>query len=675
MGGQGYKRPRMSTGMYFGDKAVAYVLPVIVFVGSMLAALILHFTLGNDPKWMGITGVMFTVATGSVWRTWSTRRKDTRVMATVLIGLTFGWILIAASVKPWHPDILKFWVVGGFTGVMVWWMRHAGIAGGHEKDASTEENGNPILSKIAAFKNATMGKAKETADELRFKVRLGDSNTAKDAQQAREQVAAVSGVDADAVKIFKTKGHEGMVDIAFTRPSDIEQSIRYTGPSAEGKSIQDAPLYLGGRADGSSLEWWLCGDWKPGIPPAKERRQLSHTKVTGTPGSGKTTTLKTAILDLRFRIDAVPIVVDASKFQQGFGDIEDVLGMTVKTLKGAKRFMSNLNRAITYRAGLFGSLTRADGKTGYIEWCSELYIQHGIPLLAVDLEELADYAATKGDALYDVARKARSVGIHLIGSMQTMPHDDIDRKTRGMFAQSLAHGQNEAQDARYSLSAETREAGADPTKWKNDHAGCLYGELVGSDKSSWSVDARALSMSEEEIEWAKQESQQYWAEIDHGTLEILSSGLAEAEAGDTVPLHLVDGEDDDEFEEGDREDMYEEASQAVAERADGVDLDAPLERRSRGGHGSLRSGERVKLSTEEARARFEECINMMERSNQTEVRRKDLVHLLEVTGRAPNWLYLELDRLEKAGRLERIPPPPGEDGKVYTILPALEQSA
>jgi hypothetical protein len=641
----GYRRPRMSAGLFLGEKAAPYVAPWLLTGASMLAAAALHFSIGSDPTWMSVLAVFFTLMTGGTWATWKEHKHETRVTATLLTGLMLGWVLMAGAGVPWQGNLLKAYVTGGFCGSAFWCIRHAGIVGGHDRDRIKKDEGDGWLAgKVSAFKNSRVDKAsvRATEDELRWRTTLDAPTTASDAQHAREQVAAVAGVGADQVKILKVKGNEGKVDVVLNRAQDTSKPVKYRGPSAPGQSIAAAPLWLGRRTDGSDIDYWIVGSTDPNNP-----RAVAHTKCTGVTGAGKTETICTAILDMRWRIDVVPVVADPAKFQQSFGDIEECLGLAAKNDHQTKQLIANLPEVVRYRADLLGSLERADGGTGYKQWEPECWTRHRVPFIFLDVEEAADVASDMDLELDEAVRKLRSVGIHLCLSMQTMPHDNISRKTRGQFSQSLAHGQNEYQDAKYALSVNTLEAGADPTKWGSDAPGSLYAEMTGTDKTHWPIDGRAAYMTLAEKQMCIAGSRQFWAELDEGTYERLSLGLEEQEEPEL-----------------DEEDEIPEPTQ---EELTGMEADPnkPLTPPA----ASFAFGpqeEKPRLSTEEARRRLMNRLEVLARGGHFDVTYDDLADLPGEVGRSSAWVYENLGLLVGAGVLKEYKPPKGKT--IYTIL-------
>jgi hypothetical protein len=627
------------------ERITSYVLPWAITGAAWPLALVLHFVIGDSPLWMSFLALGFAYLAYVTWATWAVRRQETRAMVTVFVVAVLTWELFAITIRPWQADVFKAWAIGGLVLSVAWCVRHAGLSGVRDSDKSAETSGNDgLLAKVRAFKDARVGKVTESEQELRARVHLDAPTTAKEAQDAREQIAAVAGVGADQVKVLKVAGHEGQVDVTFTRAQDAAKPVIWTGPRHLGKSIADYPIWLGPRTDGSDIDWWIVGSDDDENP-----RPLAHTKCTGMNGAGKTETICTAILQMRERVDVVPVVGDPAKFQQSFGDIEEVLGLAAKTRETTEQLVRNLIPLIEYRAGLFGTLTRADGGKGYKQWVPELWTLHRIPAIFLDIEEATDVVMAVEEEFDEALRKLRSVGVHFCASMQTMPHDNIPRKTRGQFAQSLAHGQKEYQDAKYALEAETLEAGADPTKWANNSPGSLYAEVTGTDRVHWSADGRAPRVKAADRAEMIQVTHPYWAELDAGSYRILAEGVVDEQdeaAPAAVEATLEDDVDAD----------FAQVSDLNTVSDDGIDVGEPLAA-PRGAEVTFADPTTSRMSEEDARAELLNRLEILRQSGQRSVSVEDLMDLPELTGWPRGWVYAEVESLADEGLLKRVSPP------------------
>jgi hypothetical protein len=462
----------------------------------------------------------------------------------------------------------------------------------------------------------------------------------------------VSGVSASQVSVLKDPDNEADATLVVTKKLDTSRPVVYRGPSAPGQSIAAAPIYLGQRMNGSDMGWWITGDSNPDKP-----RPLGHTRCTGVTGSGKTETICTAVLDMRWRTDIVPVVGDPAKFQQSFGDIEECLGLAAKTADECRQLIRNLPAVVEYRSDLLGSLQRADGGRGYKQWEPECWTLHRVPAVFIDVEEAADVAMDMMEELDEAVRKLRSLGIHLCLSMQTMPHDNISRKTRGQFTQSLAHGQMEYQDAKYALSAKTLEAGADPTEFGNSTPGALYAELLGEDPNNWASKGRAVYMNAATKRMSIEGSRQFWAVLDEGTYERLAYGIDPA----VTPEQADDEEEFYEQEDGG-------LRPPTVEEMTGMDPNQPLKAPAEALNISFSDApaERREMGTEEARRRLQNRLDVLAASGQRLIKFADIADLPDEVGRSRGWVYENLGLLVKAGVLKEFRPPEG--GVIYEIV-------
>lgn len=633
----------MSVGGWFATRTAPYVVPFVLVVLAFPVAIVIHFTIADSAVWVAIFAILATLTTGATFMTWAKRHRHTQTIMTVFTGSVLGWILFAGVGTPWSRNMLTSWVVGGLFLCVLWGIRHAANTPASENDKG-ESAGGVLMGKVAALRNAREVKVSGDEKQVRGRVQLQQGEeTSEDMQGQRGNIASAVGMDSNEVKVVKVPGRADQVDLVFTPGRNTDQVIRYEGPFAFRQSIADAPVFLGWRVDGSRILWWIVGD-----PDQMKPRPLAHTICTGVTGAGKTETLCTGILEMKNRTDIVVVVADPAKFAQSFGDIADAIDIAAKKKTEVMTLISNLPALVEYRAGLLGSLTRLDGGTGYKQWVPECYTLHGIPAIFIDIEEAADVASQMDEELDEAVRKLRSVGVHLCLSMQTVPHDNLSRKTRGQFGQALVHGCKEMQDAKFSLSSGSLDAGADPTKWGNNAPGSLYAEVVGTDPAVWSEDGRALCMTYDEKRASIENSKEFWASFDPGSKAILGRGIALQDEQFTAGLPPVPMDDEDDEYETEGGDVN--LSTRVGEEGNEVNISDEIEK---GISTKVRFGADASDETpvEEARQLVEDVLLDLERAGQAFVSYEDVAEIPEQVGRSRPWVYGELKRLVAEGRL------------------------
>lgn len=624
-----------------------YLVPGVVIIGVFPVSLITHWVWGADTLMSALVGGVSVLLTGATHVLWGRRHRHTRMAATWFAGCVLGWLTVATATGPTTRFALNSWGLGGAALWIVWMIRHAAYSAPHDadvKDAKTD----PLFGKIQSLLGGRSVKVTEKNGRVEAEVQLDGASgmTAADVQNQKEQIASALKIGKGQVTVSEVADRADRAVLAFTETENLRETVAWSGTSAPGKSVADAPLRLGMRADGDPLELWIVGDEDPVSP-----RQLPHTLVTGVNGSGKTSTWKTAIVEMRSRTDVVPIVAGPEgKINQDFAPIQDALGMFVVGRMDVLQFMSNLPHAVGYRQTLFSTLTRRDGTTGYSQWEPDVYKIHGVPLLSVDIEEITDFLDDAGDDFDEAIRKARSAGISITGSLQTAIHTNIQRKTRGQFTNSLCHGCVEDQDAKFSLSPGTREAGADPTKWRNNYVGSLYGETVGTAPETWATEARAFYLDRARMRAELDASRDagYWAQIDPGTLAYLTRGLSTNDVtNEQIESMLPPVPEDSDTTRDDSDPWVNE---------EGVDVSQPIPAPVDGHLFRLPNpyaGAGDNVSVEQFRQRIADKIDELESSGVLVVNATDVAKIGLECGRARSTLYDELNRLCTTGRLTK----------------------
>lgn len=636
MSKQGTRSPirtkRLGVGGLAGSRLMPYLVAPSISILVMPVALLTHWQWGRDGVMIAVLATGATLLVGATHVMWKRRHEHTRNAATLFAATVLGWLVFATASNPLSRAMVQSWILGSIFVSAVWGIRHAALSPHHENDKPSGSS-DGLMERISSLKNGKVKSVDEKPGRVAAKVQLPHGEaTAEEVQMDRSRIASAVGMGTEEVTVTGVPGDASQVSIAFQLTESLRKSVRWPGASAPGASIADAPLRIGQRGSGTPMELWIVGNDDPENP-----RPLPHTLVTGVNGSGKTETWKTAIVEMRWRTDVVPVVAGPEgKVIQDFGPIQHALGLMVTGEENVEQFIRNIPDAVAYRQGLFGALTRGDGTKGYSQWEPEVYTLHGIPLLSIDLEEAADFLSGN-DEFDEGIRKARSAGMPLTASMQTAIHSNIDRKTRGQFTNSLVHGCVEQYDARFALSSGTMEKGADPTKWRNNYPGSLYGELVGTNQETWAEEGRAFYLSRAQLlaELDASKAAGYWAELDEGTRQLLMRGInldgapAEPEADDEEETKTVNtvraGEDGEEID----------GSQPIKAPAYAMEFPAPEDR----------------LTTEQARGALEKKIDELEAAGQTMITFADLSEIPALVGRSPAWVYAELKRLTEAGRL------------------------
>lgn len=616
-------------------RVLPYVTPWAVGLISLPLGAALH-RWASSPAWMPVITACAALLTWSTWKLWDRRHVYTQKLATAYMGALGLWLVCAAAVGV--PAVVKPWAVAYVMTSALWNIRLGSISvtNKHDKIAGEPETAwepirglKGVRTKFAKLITSETGEPKV---HIRTEHTAGQSTTS-DMQAVRDNIAGRFAVDPDDITVRPVKGRGDQTDIEISSDNPTKHVIAWPGLRDSGKSISDAPVNIGVRASGAAFGFWIVGD-------DEASRPLPLTLVSGMNGSGKTEAMIIADLEIRARLDAVPVVGNPRKFMIDFGDVADMYPIAAADEQQVRQLIQNLPEAGDYRAWLLGKL-------GYKQWVPECYTKHRIPLIFIRIEEAASVLA-KNESFKRATETFRALGMPLCASMQVAVFRNIDREARSQFGNSLAFGVADDQDAAFVLTKETRSAGADPTAWKNNEPGRLYAELTGFDPDTWAEKSRAWKATRAQKRAAIEATRAHWAVIDDGTMMRLGHGIERPDAtiSDRLPtLGQVVSMDK-------RPDMITPDSEAVT---------VPNLSIVQGGQTADR------MPTEDAREVIAGHINDLESDRQDKiVTAKDFEPLVPMIGRVNSWIYWELDRQVKIGRLERLNDQPG---RVYRIIP------
>lgn len=577
----------------------------------------------SSSLWMPVLTACAAGLTWATYRLWDRRHVHTQRLATGYAGALGLWLVLAAAVGV--MPMIKVWAVAWVMTSALWNIRLGSISvtNKHDKIAGEPETAwepirglKGVKTKFAKLITTDAGHPKV---QLRLQHPPGQSTT-EDVQAVRANVAGRFAVDPDDVVVHSVRGRGDQTDVDIVADNPTKQVVGWPGLTDVGKSIADAPVRIGVRTSGDPFAFWIVGD-------DSVSRPLPHTLVSGMNGSGKSEAMIVADLQIRARLDALSVVANPVKFAMDFGDVADMYPIAAEGEQQTRQLIDNLPEAGEYRAWLLGRL-------GYKQWEPECYLKHGVPLVFLRIEEAASVLA--GNKPFKRATETfRALGLSICASMQVAVFRNIDREARSQFGNSLAFGVADDQDARFVLTTKTLQAGANPTAWKNNEPGRLYGEVTGFPDELWAESARAYKVTRAEKRAAIEMTKPHWAQLDEGTALRLGKGINRPDTSITATLPTLG------------------AVVQVPEGKPGLFV--------------VQGGGAGRMPTEDAREMIASLIDDLEGDRADKIiTAKDFDHLVGMIGRAPSWIYWELDRQEKRGRLERLSDQPG---RVYKIVP------
>jgi hypothetical protein len=297
--------------------------------------------------------------------------------------------------------------------------------------------------------------------------------------------------------------------------------------------------------DNELVRLWLPGDKTAG-------RNATHVQVNGMSGAGKSAFFKQSATEILTRRDVVLIVLDPSKGDQTVRFLHGSPAHVVTDMARCKKLLKKLPQAITEQASQLG-------KWGFDEWVPEAFTGHGMPYVVIWVEE-ATKLLQSVDKFDTIAQEARSAGISLVLSQQKSTFRQMSTDVRSQLGAAICFGVKEPEDAGYSLSDVTLEAGASPWRWGNRMPGSLYLEAPGVPEERFATPARTYRSSDSALTASIAEHAEQAPALWVPTAEILglpqhATASDEQEGGSVVPLHtpMPSGDSDEE-----RLDAFEE---------------------------------------------------------------------------------------------------------------------
>lgn len=605
---------------------VPWIMPWALGFVTLPIGVMLHFVAASPAMAVLVTACSATL-TWVTWATWGRRHEHTRYAATAFTAALAGWLVTCTFADPGTKPMMTAWITLWAMTAVIWNIRHGAISvtNKHDQPSSREESAWAPIRNLKRSRTKNVRTTPDGAVRITVQHPPGEATT-DDVQAGRKNIASRFAVDESAVSVSKVPGRADQSYVTVRPDNPTKQVVLWPGLSAPGKSIADAPVRIGVRADRSDLGFWITGN--PDIP-----RSAPHTLWSGMTGSGKTESFCTAVLEMRSRIDCVPVVADPEKFMLSFGDIADAFAIAADGPDMTAQLIRNLPETLRYRAYELGRL-------GYKEWVPECYTKHGIPCVPVHIEEAAS-ALANNDDFKTAIRIARALGMPISASLQVAVFRSLPRESRAQFGNSLAHGVKEMQDARFALTDQTLQAGADPTRWGANHPGRLYAEVVGVPEEQWSMECRAFKVTLAEKRACLDATRPHWAVMDPGTFERLNRGI---DAPDQAVLAGIG------------------SGSALPHPSPTPDSEADTVKMTKGPRERIViPGERP--GTDDAREMVGGRIDELEMQGKETITFADFADMVGMVGRHRSWFYIELDRQAAAGRLEKVE----GDRREYTI--------
>ncbi|MDA3644161.1 hypothetical protein LZ318_31885 [Saccharopolyspora indica] len=638
---------------HWGSRLAPYASEWGGWLTSWPTAALSHVWMTGTPEalpWAsaGLT-LLGTGVTALTWYCARARAAVVRRFATATAGITAAWTTAATIQGPWESPLFQLWAFGGAGVALSWSIFKALKRGGDSEGGSDSRLWEKV--KLAGVKTGPLAvEPNKVSGPLQLPPGELD---AQDVQKKADLIAGYLGLRKGAVRIAENPEDASQAEMTIVPRDVLRESMDWEGPSNPGGSITD-PIVFGVYEDTEPVRMWLPGDKATG-------RNASHVQINGMNGSGKSQGFKEIATELLTRRDVNLVVLDPSKGDQTVAFLKGSRAVTVTNLAKCRKLVKKLPAAITERASQLG-------QWGYDEWVPEAFTQHGMPYLVIWVEEASKLLG--GDTFTTIAQEARSAGISLVLSQQRSTFRQMSTDVRAQLGTVLCFGVNQPEDAGFSLSDETLDAGAAPWRWKNRLPGAFYLEAPGIEEARFATPARTFRAKDTQLTADIAEhghhAPEMWAPTAATlTLAKLAQGAEDdGKEDNVVPLHpdevpeedlledfedSLDDEDDFEDDPDDPEAGLMPLPPEVETDLDDVDPDAELPELEAGT--AAIDLPQIKPSLAQARAAVADWI-----ARQTGVfGPKDVPQ--ELHGRDRSWASRELSALAEQGRIERADDP------------------
>ncbi|MGW3378133.1 FtsK/SpoIIIE domain-containing protein [Streptomyces hydrogenans] len=406
---------------------------------------------------------------GLVWKTagdGSKARKFRRAQATATVAASMGWLTCAVSAGPFGRPMIDLWLLGGALVAASWNARQI-MAHGQAPEEETNSTGTlGKLTEAIGWEKVKVKKAEGTGKgTVKAAIEIEAGSTIDAVQATAGKVAAALQVPPSGVIITPDPedASRGMVSM---RVADLlKDGVEFAFPAALGLLPTEA-IPVGLYADGEV--WWLD-------PFGADI--LQHLLVMGVTGAGKSEFARTVFAHLATRSKLSLHVIDLAKGRQTVGHISAGIDWLIQDPKEAKRYVRSLPAAIKAR----GDVLAAEGLDS---WTPE----SSLNAVVTWIEEAADVADF--EELEEIARKARSVGIWLIVSLQRATWGNVSTDIRANLQASACFGVDKPGDASFCLPDSVTDAGAVPA-WGSSRPGYGFATGMGIPLERWTMEARS----------------------------------------------------------------------------------------------------------------------------------------------------------------------------------------
>lgn len=457
---------------HVGAKAVPFLPPWIgAAVIPPVAGFATHQLWGDTALSAGIacaglgtSGIALSALTWAVAGGNNTFRKLRRAHATASVAAGMGWLTCATAAGPFTPGMVNTWVFGGSLFALSWNIRGL-MRNAHDETEQVETSGWGKLAEKIGLEKVQVTNAKGNGKGMvTASVEVQAGRTVEDVQATTSKVAAALHLPPSGVTVTRNPDNAARGTMSLRVADLLKDGVEFIPPQRLGL-LPTADIPIGLYADG---ETFLINPFDATI--------LQHLLVMGVTGAGKSEFCRTVLAHLMTRSKMSIWLIDLAKGRQSVGHMSEGLDWFIQDKKTAKLALKSLPGIITARGDQLAD-------EGLDQWTPD----SSLNAMLLWMEEAADLADF--DQLDEIARKARSVGIWLVVSLQRATWTNVSTDVRANLQASACFGVDDAGDAGFGLPDRVVESGAVPD-WGSDRPGYFYGTGMGIAPARWTTEAR-----------------------------------------------------------------------------------------------------------------------------------------------------------------------------------------
>lgn len=457
---------------HVAGKSVPFLPPWVgAAVAPPVAGLITHELWGDSALSAGIacaslgtSGIALSAMTWVVAGGNNTFRKIRRAHATASVAAGMGWLTCATAAGPFSTSLLNTWVFGGSLFALSWNIRGL-MRNAHDETETVEKSGWARLAEKIGLEKVQVSNAKGNGKGMvTAGVEVGDGKTVEDVQATAGKLAAALHLPPSSVSVTRDPDNAARGTMSLRVADLLKDGVEFIPPQRLGL-LPNADIPIGLYANGETC---LINPFDATI--------LQHLLVMGVTGAGKSEFCRTVLAHLMTRSRMSIWLVDLAKGRQSVGHMSEGLDWFIQDKKTAKLMLKTLPGIISARGDKLAD-------EGLDQWTPA----SSLNAMLIWMEEAADLVDL--EQLDEIARKARSVGIWLVVSLQRATWSNLSTDVRANLQASACFGVDDAGDAGFGLPDRVVESGAVPD-WGSDRPGYFFATGMGIPQRQWTTEVR-----------------------------------------------------------------------------------------------------------------------------------------------------------------------------------------